>query len=97
MLPTTWVFWPIGVYNTLDPSVGTAWIERWYPAHAEAFDALQNGESEAQAGHFEEAARDYSKSTNLYSTPKAWYGLGTISARQDCVSRRRNFLLSFST
>jgi hypothetical protein len=50
MLPTTWLFWPVGVYNTLnlarrlDIPVGTVWVERSCPAHAEALDALEQGQ-----------------------------------------------------
>jgi hypothetical protein len=42
LLPTTWSFWPVGVYNTFDFArrfdlpVGLAWIERWCPVHVEA-------------------------------------------------------------
>ena len=88
VLPTTWLFWPGGVYNTIDLArkldipVGTAWIERSCPSHAEALDTLQQAESDAQAGRDEHAARGYAKSTNLYPTPKGWYGFGLVAARQ---------------
>ena len=96
MLPTSWLFWPIGVYNTvdlaqkLDLSVGEAWTERFCPAHAEAFDLLQRADGQAGAGLLDEAVRSYTKSINLYPTAKAWYGLKAAAAR------RHDFSLALS-
>jgi tetratricopeptide (TPR) repeat protein len=89
-------FWPVGVYNTLDLArtldlpVGTAWIERFCPRHAEAFDAVERAESQAWAGLLDEAVHHYEKSLDIYPTATAWYGLGAAAARQ------RDFSLALS-